>query len=271
VPSLNRAYQNIIKIKSSWYAVEIVDELIRSKNSDFTIREIEKIKFTNFIEINNLEFSYPEMSQPLFKNLNLKLHKGDFVGIIGKSGSGKSTLLNILAGLIKTNKTLKIDGHYLSKTEVKSWYEEIGFVSQDSYILNGTICQNVAFGIKKENVDKEKVIKTLEMVQLGNWLQYLPLGIDTVIGENGSKISEGQKQRIALAKVLFKSSNVLLFDEITGNLDFETEDSIIELLTNLNKSGKTIVFVSHRKRALKNCNRVFGIEDQKLYKNDNDL
>ncbi|MBN1251030.1 MAG: ATP-binding cassette domain-containing protein, partial [Bacteroidales bacterium] len=264
LPSLNKTYMNIIKVKTAWYSVEIVKELNNNSIENATGTENENLKFKKSIKLKNFNFSYNDTNQQVFKNLNFDVEKGDFIGIIGKSGSGKTSLLNILSGLIIQDNILKIDDKFLSIKNVKNWYKQIGYVTQNSYIFNGSICENIALGIKKSEINHNKLNDVLALVELDFWAKSLPNGKNTILGENGSKISEGQKQRLALARVLYKKTDLLLLDEITGNLDFETEDSIIKLLEKLNKEGKTIIFVSHRKNTLKNCNKIFKIENYKL-------
>ena len=156
--------------------------------------------FNNEIKIQDLSFNYGNANELALKGINIKIDKGSLVGIIGKSGSGKSTLINILLGLLKyKNGTIKIDGVDLNDN-LNKWQSLIGFVSQDIFLINDTIIKNIAFGISSNQIDRTKVSKCLDLANLSEFINRLPDGLNTVVGERGIRLSGGQLQRVGIAR-----------------------------------------------------------------------
>ena len=199
----------------------------------------------------------------MLENFNCRITKGEYVGFKGSSGVGKSTLFNLLIGLLEpASGAIRIDNTLLSAGNRSSWLKHVGYVPQDVFIFDGTLAENIALGYKQ--VDRDKVEKTLAMVSLGSWVNSLPEGMDSVLGEAGSKLSGGQRQRIGIARALYKEADVLFLDEATSSLDNQTEMEINETLMQLRGScsGLTIFSIAHRESSLKYCDRIITLRNE---------
>ena len=197
----------------------------------------------------------------MLENFSCIISKGEYVGFRGSSGIGKSTLFNLLIGLLSpSGGRILIDGTPLSAENRKAWLQHIGYVPQEVFIFNGTLAENIALGCKW--IDKKRIEDILEKVSLANWMKSLPNGLDTVMGEGGSKLSGGQKQRIGIARALYKEANVLFLDEATSALDNQTEKEVNETLSQLKKSyqGLTILSIAHRESSLAYCDRIITLK-----------
>jgi ABC-type bacteriocin/lantibiotic exporter with double-glycine peptidase domain len=210
----------------------------------------------------NVDFNY-DVNKKIFINLNLKIFLNKNIGIIGKNGSGKSTFLDMLCGLIQpTTGIVKLD-HSDTSLLRRFFIENAGYVSQSPFILDDTILTNITF--KKGSYNKNKLNFVLNFVNLNGFINSLPDGINTVIGFNGCKISGGQKQKIGIARALYKDPKILILDEATNSIDDESEKKIINNLSKINKKTKFII-VSHTSRVLKLCSVLYKIHNKKVVK-----
>ena len=265
LPSINRIINCLQTIRNNLSSINnIVKEISLKKN----IVEFPNIKKFNYksdeINIKNLSYSYPNTMKTSLNSINMTIKKGETVGIIGQSGSGKSTLLDIILGLLplEKDKNISIFGNKLN-TSAQSWQKEIGYVSQNIYLTDDTIKKNIALGIEENLIDKEKLFKSIELSQLEDFINKLENGVNSVVGERGGKISGGEKQRIGIARALYKSPSVLVLDEATSSLDLKNEELIIETINSL-KRKKTIIIVSHRPSTVKICDTVYKMENGKI-------
>jgi ABC-type multidrug transport system fused ATPase/permease subunit len=273
LPSINKmisSYQNLIFFTPVTSALE--NELIslkNSKNEKVPDNNLVNLPFEKNININNLVFNHKDHQMPFFDNLNIKINKNDCVGIFGVSGSGKSTLVDLIAGILNTeNPYLTIDDYKIkSSQDINSWQNKIGYVAQSTFILNDTLRNNIAFGLSQENINDDKVLSVLKDVQLNNLLLRFDYDLDSLIDENGSNLSVGEKQRICIARALYKESEVFIFDEPTSSLDPQNEDLFIKFLKEF-KKNKTLILISHKESNLKICNRIFEV---KIDKNSNNF
>ena len=256
IPSINKLMQNIQNIKYSSPALES----IKNGLSSLSIENIKQgfINMNSNLEIKNLYFSHEDKG-PLLDNVNIKILKGEIIGISGESGSGKSTLADILLGLYKPKKgQLYLDGKKINFGDVK-----IGYVPQKVFFKNSSFRENIAFGEKLEEINDDQITNSLEMSQLDKFVKSLEKKEDTLIGENGLMISGGQQQRIGIARALYRDPEILILDESTNSLDKETEKNFINSL-NLLKRKKTMILITHDKNNLRICDRKFIIKNQKL-------
>ena len=265
LPSINRIINCLQTIRNNLSSINnIVKEISLKKN----IVEFPNIKKFNYksdeINIKNLSYSYPNTMKTSLNSINMTIKKGETVGIIGQSGSGKSTLLDIILGLLplEKDKNISIFGNKLN-TSAQSWQKEIGYVSQNIYLTDDTIKKNIALGIEDNLINKEKLFKSIELSQLEDFINKLENGVNSVVGERGGKISGGEKQRIGIARALYKSPSVLVLDEATSSLDLKNEELIIETINSL-KRKKTIIIVSHRPSTVKICDTVYKMENGKI-------
>lgn len=263
LPSMNRI---IGGVQSMNFFSNVIDRLFNAyqekkivtiENKHFK----KKTKNLSYIFFEDVSFSFDSSKDYLFQDINLSFNKFSFVGLIGESGSGKSTFLNILIGLIKPNiGNVFNQSDNISVLEDK-WYSKIGYVPQDVYLIDDTIRNNIAFGIDSKAIDDELVLKAAKRSNLINFINQQELGLDTIIGENATKISGGQKQRLAIARALYNDPEILVFDEATSALDHDTEKEIIKEILML-RSHKTIFFSSHKSDSLMDADRVLEFKDK---------
>jgi len=256
MPSVNRIYSSYNQILFYLKSLEITHNDLIYEPEDLGDEEIE---FRDKIELKNVSFSYDKKN--VLKSINLKIKKGEKLGVIGKSGSGKSTLVNLIIGLYKPKKgKIFIDNIELNEKNLKSWRKKIGYIPQNIYLFDGTIAENVAFG---EEFDEDKVKEALKMANILDFLEKHHQGIYTRVGENGVKLSGGQKQRVAIARALYNNPEILVLDEATSALDSETEKKIMDEIYKIGKN-KTMIIIAHRISTLDRCNRIIKLENGKL-------
>ena len=237
------------------------------------LEEIENLKQTNqnqikklsyykkdlILEVQNLNFKYPKTEKYALKNVNFKVNSKDFIGIFGKSGSGKTTLIDLLTGFLKPSNGAILVLNENIQENIQSWQNCLSYVGQTSYLLDATIEENIAFNFNKDKINKKKIDQALKLSELSDFINSLPNGIKTNIGNKGIKISGGQRQRILIARALFKDSKIIILDEGTNAIDLKTELKILENLS-VDKSSIKII-VSHRKESISKCNRVFRLDE----------
>ena len=219
--------------------------------------------FKKDILMSNLSFCYPGKKENIFDKVDFKIEKGKYIGIIGNSGCGKSTFLDLLMGLIEPSSgDIKKDGITIYNN-IKDYRNLFGYVPQDIFLIDDSIKKNIVFGITDNLIDKKRLNETIKICELENLVNSLPNGIEFIVGENGSKLSGGEKQRIGIARALYHNPDVLILDEATSALDSATEKNIIDSISRI-KLDKTIIFVSHKITSLRECDIIYKVEDKKL-------
>lgn len=262
LPSMSRI---IGAIQSMNFFSNVIDRLFLAfseKNIEPISREHKrKRKDHSYISFEDVSFSYTDYQNNLFESINLDFRKNSFNGLIGESGTGKSTFINILVGLIKprSGSVYNFDKDVFSMQE--DWFAKIGYVPQDVYLIDDSIKNNIAFGIPNEEIDQEKVFRAAKKANLLQFIDEQSFGLDTIIGENATKISGGQKQRLAIARALYNDPEILVFDEATSALDEKTEAEIIKEILML-REEKTIFFSSHKPKSLLEADRVIEFKNQ---------
>jgi ABC-type bacteriocin/lantibiotic exporter with double-glycine peptidase domain len=181
---------------------------------------------------------------------------------MGSSGAGKTTLVDIILGLIKPDSgEMLINGKKLDSD--KNWNLQVAYLPQEIFLLDASIKTNISFETDDKLIDLDKINNALENAQLKDMIESQPNGIDTIIGENGIKVSGGQKQRLAIARAFYHGRDILIMDEATSALDYETEKEIIDVLNTI-KKNKTLIVIAHRMSTLKHCDKIFEIKNGKL-------
>ena len=262
VPGLMKILNILQQIKGLEPTLNVLSEELSNLNVKKKIIEkdsIQNIKFMENISLSKVSFSYER--KKIFNSFSENIKKNSFVGIIGKSGSGKSTLIDLLTGLIVPNSgEIKVDDISIHKN-IKDWQKKIGYVSQNSFLLDASIIENVAFGEERDKINLDKVKKALKDAQILDYVENLDKSLDTLIGENGLQLSGGQRQRISIARELYRDPEFLILDEATNALDEETENQFLEFLDNL-KGKVTVLISSHRKNSFKKCDKIITLTEE---------
>lgn len=225
--------------------------------------EQDDITFMNNIEIENISFAYPDSDMSVLDHANMIIPVGKSIGIVGTSGAGKTTVVDIILGLLKPHSGEVLSDGKNIMSNYDEWLSKVGYIPQMIYMLDDTIRANVAFGIAENEIDDEQIWYALEEAQLKEFVQSLPNGIDTAIGERGVRLSGGQRQRIGIARALYMNPTLLILDEATSALDNETEAAIMESIHALH-GKKTLVIIAHRLTTIADCDIVYRVEDGKI-------
>jgi ATP-binding cassette subfamily B protein len=258
VPNVNKIFYSINLINST---VPVLDDIINSLDEPIKEKCLEAIDFKICIEFINVSFRYKDVENRnhLFVK-NIKINKGDKVGILGKTGSGKSTFLDLLSGLlIPDSGQILIDGAPLKRESLKSWGGRISYLSQTVNLNRGSIIDNVTHLSLEDSHDLNLIHESLRSAAIFEEFRNLNLNDQNLLGDNGAGLSGGQKQRLALARTLYKKSDILIMDEATSAIDKLTEDEILKNIF-LDKN-KTIIMVSHSESAMKHCDYCLIISD----------
>lgn len=271
LPSITRIQANFQSIRYNIASIDNIhnefnklkETYSKIQNNNIQSNEDDKFYFRSNdykIKLNDVCFSYG--NKTILKNINFEINSGRSIGIIGKSGSGKSTLIDIIMGLHQIEKNTIFFNNIDVSLYKNSWKSIIGYVPQQIFITDDSIKNNIAFGIDEKFINEDKINLILKKLDLFDYVKNLKDGINTNIGERGSKISGGQLQRIGIARALYKNPKILIFDESTSSLDIPTEKEILKSIYKLG-GDTTIILVSHRFETLERCDKIINIEDFK--------
>ena len=268
IPAFKSISNSLATINFNKISVDVViDEINELKNNNLIFSSKKKLnknlinKNFNTFEVKDLNFSYDNKLKFL-KNINFKVNRGEKVGIIGHSGSGKSTLINLILGLLKpTSGNVLIDNQNIYEA-LNEWYDLLGYIPQDIYLLNDTIKNNIALGEKEENINLHSIEKALTLSNSKKFVEKLTNYIETDVGNRGVSISGGQKQRIGIARAFYRDSKILILDEATNSLDQENEREIINQIISLNDI--TVFIIAHNIDALKKCDKILYLDQGNL-------
>lgn len=259
LPSMNRVIVSSNTLSTNTY---ILDYLERSGQFATEDTKFSKVELQRSIRLNTVSFGYTTDNEIISK-LDLTIHKGDFIGFIGQSGEGKSTLVNLICSLITpTSGSISLDDKLVSSENLKGYRHLFSYVKQEVFMLDESVLHNVAFF--DENPDEQRVLECLKKVNLGEWIDHLPDGIHTHVGEVGKQVSGGQRQRIAIARALYNNAEIFIFDEVTNNLDTESKEQTLNVISTLKEQGKTAIFITHKEDELELCDKVYSLHDKQL-------
>ena len=270
IPAFNKIISNFQNLNVAYYpALQALNELnfleetpINEKIKNSTVI---KRSLIDKISISNLTFSYFGNKDSILEKINLDIKKGEIVGFYGPSGGGKSTLINLILGFLKPTTGKVITDDFDINKDLKRWHDMITYIPQDIFLLNDSIKKNILFGLNSDDVDKSIFTKVLDVSNLNEFLQKMPEGIETVVGEKAIKLSGGQGQRICIARSLIKDSDIIVLDEATSKLDEKNESIIIEKITKNYKKKCTVIIVSHRYNTLKKyCDKLYEVTNKNI-------
>ena len=268
LPALQQIYHSIAQVKGNISAYETIQEDLKNSNATETSQKVETNQQVwskhNEINLKNITFNYPDKAIPALENISLTIKPNTTVGFVGTTGSGKSTLIDIILGLIKPQQgEIAIDGTPLTKKNLRMWQNKIGFVPQTIFLTEGTIAENITFGIPQDLIDYVQIKKVLKLAHLEEWVSQLEKGVYTKVGERGVQVSGGQKQRIGIARALYNEADVLVFDEATSALDGITEKNIMNAINKFT-GQKTLIIIAHRMKTVEKCNQIFMMENGRV-------
>lgn len=225
--------------------------------------EKEPLTLDDKIVLEHISFSYPNTDKPIFTDAHMEVRKGQSVGIMGPSGAGKSTIVDILLGLLHVQAgTITCDGRNIFDN-YSSWLSKIGYIPQSIYLIDESIRDNIAFGIDADKIDDKRIWEVLEEAQLKTFVEELPEGLETTIGDRGVRISGGQRQRLGIARALYHNPEILVFDEATSALDGDTEAAVMEAVNSFH-GKKTMVIIAHRLNTIAKCDIIYKVENEKI-------
>lgn len=260
LPALRGILGGWTQVQNAAYSLRIIEEGLEEGAKTVSPPMVqEEFSFQKEIRIEHLTYAYPK-GKDVLSDFCCMIRKGEYIGICGGSGMGKSTLFNLLLGFLTPDKgAILIDGRSLAGLPKEEWHLRVGYVQQEVFVWNGTLAENIALGCR--SIDKERIAEIVRWVRLDDWVDELPQGMDTPLGEGGGRLSGGQKQRVGIARALYKKAEVLLLDEATSALDNETERAVNEMLSGLMKEcrGLTILTIAHRESSLAYCHRVIRL------------
>jgi ABC-type multidrug transport system fused ATPase/permease subunit len=240
--------------------------IIDYKENTNKAKEKQKFKrnfsFEKNLKFINLSFQYPDKNEKVLKNINLNINKGEMIGIIGPSGGGKTTIVDLILRLLKPgNGQILLDGKNIDTINLKDWRQNVGYVSQDIFLLNDTIANNINFYNKK--ITKKEIEKAAKDANIYDFIKTLPDGFNSEIGEKGMFLSMGQRQRISIARTLVRKPKILILDEATSALDSESEIRIQKVIENL-KGKITVIAIAHRLSTLVNSDKLLVLENGRI-------
>jgi len=271
MPSISKLIQAVNTLAFNQKSLEVVyQELNLAKdydtkivNSDKQPKKIKKCSFEIDVKFCDVSYTYPSSENPSIDNVSLSIKPGDNVALVGKSGAGKSTLIELLLGLLRCDKgVIKVDDVDLNECSF-AWAEIIGYVPQSIFIMDDTVRNNIAFGVEKDDIDDELIWDVLAKSSLKEKVKSLPNGLDTMLGERGTRFSGGEIQRIGIARALYTKPKLLIFDEATSALDNETEQALSKTINAL-KGSITLVIIAHRLTTVEKCDKIYFMSEGEI-------
>lgn len=223
------------------------------------------LRLSDRIALDRVSFTYPSRREPAIADVSLEITRGSRVGIIGRSGSGKSTLSDLIMALLEpTSGKITVDGTGLSGEVRRRWHASISHVPQAIFLADTSIARNIAFSMAPEPIDMGRVIDAAKKAQLHDFVESLPDGYESRVGERGIRLSGGQRQRLGIARAIYKDAPVFVLDEATSALDHVTESRIMRMLDDLKRDGRTVVIISHRRSTVEGCDHIVSLADGRV-------
>lgn len=266
MPSINRISTQLSMLRNSAPCLhEILADLKAGKQicRRHETPDTNMITFQSQICLDNISFRYEGADKNVLEGISLAIPRNSMTGFAGTSGAGKTTIIDLILGLLEPSTgSVTVDGVDI-RTGIRSWQRKLGYIPQNIYICDDTVRKNIAFGLQDEEIDEKRVAEAVRTAQLGKFIEQLPDGLNTVVGERGARISGGERQRIGIARALYHNPEILIMDEATASLDNLTEKAFMEAVNAI--SGKiTIIIIAHRLTTLKNCNLIYFINNGTL-------
>lgn len=268
LPAVQNIYsaQSMIKYNHPALMIIINDlkEIEIEEKNELSNEVDQMIKFDKKITVSDIFFKYPKSKKNVIDGISLSILKNTSIGFAGSTGSGKTTLIDVILGLLDPKKgNIIVDDTIVNNQNLLSWQNKISYVPQTIFLIDESISSNIAFGIKREEIDHDRVVKAAQLANLDRFVEDLPEKYDTLVGENGVKLSGGQRQRIGIARALYNEPEVLVLDEATSALDGITENYVMEAIESLSNK-LTLIIVAHRITTIENCDMIYFLEEGKI-------
>ena len=268
-PSVHKIITSLNSIRFAGAAIDnIYEDLLRveslpERETNSLAASEEALRGPRRIEVDHVGFTYPGAAVPALRDVSLVIQPGESIGIVGPTGGGKSTLIDLFAGLLEPTEGCVLIDDLDLRTCTEAWQRQIGVVPQTVFLIDDTFRRNIALGYPDKEIDEEQVHEAVGMAQLSKFVEALPDGLDTMVGERGIRLSGGQRQRVAIARALYRRPAVVIFDEGTSALDNVTETELLEAMDVL-RGDRTIIAVAHRLTTVRECDRIVVIEGGRI-------
>jgi len=271
-PALQKVYVGVTSLRYGSVAVDsLFVEMQTNKFCDKHIIEgSETVPVEKDITVESVYYSYPKSDIQILTDVNVNIPFGTSLGIVGATGSGKTTLVDIIVGLLTPTKgAVKIGGVEITDNNRFEWQRNVGYVPQDIFLTDGSVSENIAYGIDKENINIEQVERSAKLAQIHNFVtKEMINGYGTLVGERGVRLSGGQRQRIGIGRALYFDPSVVVFDEATSALDVATEELVMRAIENIGNK-KTVILIAHRLNTVKNCDHIVMMEKGRISRQGN--
>ncbi len=226
-------------------------------------------KLQKEIRVQGVSYRYPDTEEWVLDNVNFAIKRGTTVAFIGSTGSGKTTMVDIILGLLTPVKGRVLADEINVHEHAKTFHTQVGYIPQTIYLSDDTIRNNIAFGMREELIDEDAVCAAVEKAQLTDFINSLPYGLDTIVGDRGVRLSGGQRQRIGIARALYHDPEILVLDEATSALDNETEAAVMEAIEHL-QGMKTMIIIAHRLTTIRNVDVIYEVGDGEVVERSKD-
>nr|MDA3897998.1 ABC transporter ATP-binding protein [Desulfobacteraceae bacterium] len=264
VNGVNQLRFGVVSINPVYTDLKLLETIQRkavSKNN--CIRSQQGWDFSKELRLEDICYRYPDCEEYALKDVHLTLHKGHCIALVGKTGSGKTTLVDVILGLLEPEcGNILLDGCDIN-TNLTAWQTNLGYIPQFIYLTDDSISHNIALGLDDSEINDDQLWQAIRAAQLESFVQTLPQGEETIIGEHGIKLSGGQRQRIGIARALYHNPEVLIMDEATSALDNATEKAVVDSIHQL-KGEKTIIMIAHRLSTVQNSDKLYFMKNGQI-------
>lgn len=269
LPSVGRINEHVATVLYAFPSIDLIYHDLKAVEEipEKAQEETGEWKFRSLLKVKNISYHYPDSEENVLEGVNFEIERGSSVAFVGQSGAGKTTMVDIILGLLNPQYgKITADGMNIEKN-ISVWQREIGYIPQAIYLSDDTIRNNIAFGVAEEDIDEEAIWEAVNKAQLAEFIEGLPEGLDTFVGDRGVRLSGGQRQRIGIARALYHDPEILVLDEATSALDNETETAVMEAIDHL-KGVKTMIIIAHRLTTIRNVDKVYEVQNHKVLERD---